>query len=1062
MDARNSARSSRSVGWWIVVACFLLSGFAGLLYETVWLRQFAAVFGTSEAALGAVLAAYMGGLALGAAIASKYATRIRRPVLTYGLLELGVALGALAVPFGLQAADAMRIWLCGDQPELPAAGGVLEIATDTLLVFVLMLIPTACMGATLPMLARHVVGDQDNTGRIGLLYGVNTVGAVFGTLVTAFYFMPALGLQATVLAGAGINLVVFALAAALQKSLPAADADPTASAIDSIAAVVSENETENTTASPAPSLALLAGFVALASAASFTYEVLWTRLLGQVLGGSLFAFSTMLAAFLTGIALGSALAVRLIRRGRSALRLFMYAQAATALATVAMFAAIDIVPTVSQWIGSGITGGFLANVGLCLAVLLPSTIAIGMSLPLAIEIVGRGRTDLPTVTGRLYAASTVGAIVGSLLCGHLLLPTFGFHGTVAVAAFINLIIAGCILFWERPALNRVPVVVAVPAVVAILVTVGGPDAIIRYRPLDELVHPRRVVYSEVGASANVVLGYEEWGYRLLCNGLPESLVAPKGAVGAHSHGARWLSALPVLARPDAKSMLIIGLGGGSVVEGVPETIESIDTVELEPKVVEAVRQIADVRAHDPLSDPRMRLIMNDARGALSLTSKKYDAIVSQPSHPWTAGASHLYTREFLQLARAHLNDGGVLLQWMNSGFASEELIQSLGATLLDVFPHARLYQSSDGVLMFLASDAPLLIEQQIIETGRPLRSGMKSFRKLGVNDVHDVAAALLLDEPALRNFSAGATLLTDNDNGFATRSAWRPGGSFTEVDPEVFRSCDALIHRADVEPLTDRLHLDAAKIVRVLLRSKQHERARMLAESLSNRRDRLLAEGHIALQGSDAKTAMARFRAVLETHPNDRDALFKLTEIALPQIATGRVSNTIQLTSGTVSLQSPLIPAATAYYSQNWEQLQFLDGQLGTAGPGDIRLPLSLAFRAAWRVKVVDPERRERFGEEALDLVDRALAIEPTVFAAIVRLQASEQTGRIDPWLESAVNLAHMFESHGHAVTPQLARSLARQVLDKLDTTNPTTPWQEDRVETIRDLYEQLMVAASK
>lgn len=1059
MDARKSlqAGNSASAGWWIVVACFLLSGFAGLLYETVWLRQFAAVFGTSEAALGAVLAAYMGGLALGAALASKFADRIKRPVLTYGLLELGVALGALSVPFGLQAANAVRIWLCGGQAELPAAGGALEIAADTLLVFVLMLIPTACMGATLPMLARHVVGDQDNTGRVGLLYGINTIGAVFGTLITAFYFMPTLGLQATIFVGAGINLAVFGLAALLQKSLPETDPNPTTPA--------PANQPAATTLDPPEAsipLAPLAVFIGLASAASFTYEVMWTRLLGQILGGSLFAFATMLAAFLTGIALGSALAVRLIRKGHSALRLFLFAQTASAVATVTMFAAIDFVPTVSQWIGSGLTGGFFANVGLCLAVLLPSTIAIGMSLPLAIEIAARGRTDLPTITGRLYAASTVGAIVGSLLCGHLLLPVLGFHGTVAVAAFVNLAVAGCVLYWERPPLKRVPIAVAVPAVAAVLVAVGGPDDILRYRPLQEFVHERRAVYSSVGASANVVLAHEEMGYRLMCNGLPESLVSPKGAVGGSSSGARWLSALPVLARPDAKSMLIIGLGGGSVVEGVPETIETIDTVELEPKVVEAIQQIADVRKHDPLSDARMRLVINDARGALSLTNKKFDAIVSQPSHPWTAGASHLYTREFLQIARARLNENGVLLQWMNSSFATEELVQSLGATMLDVFEHARLYQPADGVLMFLASDSPLKVEEQIIETGRPLRAGLTSLREIGVNSVYDVATALMLDEPALRKFSTGAPLLTDNDNGFATRSAWRPGGDFAEMDPEVFRACDALIHRAGAEPLTDRLGLDPARLVRGMLLTKQVERARMMAESLSRRRDRLVAEGFVELQTGNAKTGLQRFRAALDIAPDDRDARFKMLEIALPQIATGRVSETIQLTSGTtVSLQSPLIPAAAAYYSQNWEQLQFLDGQLGTAGPSDIWLPLCLCFRAAWRTKVVDPERRERYGEEALELVDRAMSIEPTVFAGIIRLQAAEQTGRIDEWLESAVHLARMFESHGHAVTPQLAKSLAGQVLNHVRTLTPETQWHEDRIDHVRNLYQQVLAAAS-
>jgi spermidine synthase len=808
---------------------------------------------------------------------------------------------------------------------------------------------------------------------------------------------------------------------------------------------------------------LLIGF---ASTAAFTYEVLWTRLLGQVLGGSLFAFATMLAGFLTGIAVGSCLAVRLIRRGHPALRLLLFSQAAAAVATVVMFAGIDVVPYVSQWIGSGLTGGFVANVTLCLAVLLPSTIAIGMSLPLAIEVAGRGHSNLSQVTGRLFAASTLGAIAGSLLCGHVLLPWLGFHGTVAVAAAINLGVASCVLFWERPERRYVRIAVSIPAVVAALVFVGGPDAILRYRPLHNIVAPRTVVYSQVGASANVMLSHEEFGYRLLCNGLPEALIAPRGAVGGASNGARWLAALPVLARPDAKSMLIIGLGGGSLIEGVPETIESIDTVELEPKVVAAIRTISNERAHDPLSDPlsdpRLRLVINDARGALSLSSKSYDAIVSQPSHPWTTGASHLYTREFMQLAHSHLTQNGVLLQWMNSKYATEGQVQSLGATLRDVFLHVRVYQPTEGLLLFLASDSSLQIEEQIMQTGRPLRSGMKSFRWIGVNDVHDVAAALLMDEPALRDFCAGAPIITDNDNHLATGSFRRSGDSLAVMNPEVFRRSDALIHRSDAQPLTDRIGLDAAKLVRVLLLSKQEARARMIAESLSGERDRLLAEGYVSLYTGDPNTAMARFRAVLEANPNDRDARFKLTEIVLPQIATGQVSQTIQLASHAVSLKSPIVAAATAYYSQDWQQLQFLDGQLGIAAPGDIWLALSLTFRAAWRTKVVDENRRQRYGEEALELIDRAIVIEPTVFASIVRLQAAEQTGRVEPWLESAVYLAHLFEKQSHTVTPKMARAVSRQVLARVATITPTTPWQKDRCDTIRKLYEQIQTAGQK
>ena len=785
-----------------VGVCFFLSGFAGLLYETVWLRQFAAIFGTSEAALGAILASYMGGLALGAWVAARWQHRIKRPVLAYGLLELGVAGGALLVPFGLHAADAIRIVICGGQPELPAASGLLEVCLDSTLAFLLILLPTACMGATLPLLARHAEGsgnsERSGASTVGLLYGINTLGAVLGTLSTAFFILPAVGLQATVFVGAAVNLLVFGIAFWLERKAAAggsALSDSEASNVERSGpaqskVVVSGVQVTEASAQPAGlsfgrrfGLGWLPAVVALASAASFTYEVLWTRLLGQVLGGSLHSFATMLAAFLTGIAIGSCWASRLIAQGRSAVRCFAVAQLVTILATVVAFSGVDLVSLASTWIGAGLSGGFLANVGLCLVVLLPSTIAIGMSLPLAIQIseqqtsAGRDSTELgrqlASTTGRLYAASTLGAIVGSLFAGRLLLPDLGFHGTIATGVVANLAVVIWALLLEHPVRQSVSSrfiagTIAVPVVAVVLLCTCGPDLILRHLPLNNIAMTSEIEYSSIGASSTVMVTRTVGGYRLLTNGLPESEIAPRGAVVGAEAGARWLTTLPVLARPDAKSMLIIGFGGGSAVNGVPKTIESIDTIELEPKVVDAVRTLSEFRESDPLSDPRLKIVFNDARGAMSLTSKKYDAIVSQPSHPWSAGASHLYTREFMQLVRSRLSEDGVFLQWMNSHYVDKELLRSLGATMLDSFENVRVYQPHSGLLLFLASESPLDVEQQIVETGLPLRRGLRSMRWLGLNTVYDVAATLAAEHEDLEAFCEGALPLTDNRNPLAT------------------------------------------------------------------------------------------------------------------------------------------------------------------------------------------------------------------------------------------------------------------------------------------------------
>ena len=278
--------------FWPVVTCFLLSGFAALIYQTAWTREFAFVFGTSELAVATVLAAYMGGLALGAWIASRFVRRVRRPVRVYGLLEAGIALAAIAVPFAIRGATALYVALLGSQPDLPPSDGAGHALYFLASSFAILLVPTALMGATLPLLARHAVHTRSQIGsRIGALYATNTAGAVAGTLCAAFWLLPAYGLRATVAVAVAANVLVFAIAALVARS-----ARP-------------PSPIRTSRAGRAPFHWILPAIL-LSGAVSFAYEVFWFRLLGHVLGGSVHAFSTMLASFLIGIALGSAAAAR--------------------------------------------------------------------------------------------------------------------------------------------------------------------------------------------------------------------------------------------------------------------------------------------------------------------------------------------------------------------------------------------------------------------------------------------------------------------------------------------------------------------------------------------------------------------------------------------------------------------------------------------------------------------------------------------------------------------------------------------------------------------------------
>ena len=1016
------------------------------------------MFGTSDAAIGAVLASYMGGLAIGSALAGRWANRVRRPVLAYGLLEVGVALGALLIPVGLRAVETARLAVLGGQPELSSAGGWLEIVADSTLAFVLIAIPTICMGATLPLLARHVARDSatEASGRVGLLYAINTFGAVLGTLVAAFVLLPALGLWQTTLVGVVVNGVVFVLAVVVERG---AGAEATFG-----------DETGGRAPLPDPlprgarELYGWAALVAVVGVSSFIYEVLWTRLLSQILGGSVFAFATMLSAFLVGIAGGGWFAGWIVSQGRNPRAAFCWSQLAAACGAVAVYLGLNPLLEFCELIGGGVAvgAGNPSGVAACLLILLPSTVAIGMTFPLAVRAATQDAENVPAVTGRLYAASTVGCVVGALLGSHLCLPLLGFGGTISAAAVLNLSVTTGVLWIAFPEHRRLAMAGVAAVVTVAIVPFGNPMALLTRTSFDTEPMPGDVMFVKAGVSSTVVLTREHDRFRLYTNGLPESEICPRGVVSGAEAGLRWLTTLPVIARPDAESMLVVGFGGGGAVAGVPPTVKQIDVIELEPGVVDAVRQVADLRFDDPLADPRVNIVLNDARGALSLTGKSYDAIVSQPSHPWTAGASHLYTREFLQLANSRLTDDGVFLQWMNSRFVDESLLRSICATLLDVFPNVRLYQPSSGALLFLASRAELDIERQIQQTGRPLRDGYREYQWLGLNDVHDVVAALTLDTDAVRRFADGARVNTDDFNLLAMSSNQEVGASYGSETDGLVADFDVLSVRRDGQTEIERLQLDPARVVRRLLRNGMRERAEQLADAVNDEKQRSASLGMLATFAGDSADAQAHFLRALQLDPKDRQTRFRLLEHLLYEAATGRGNRSvIQLASQARGLEATVLEAATHYYGKNWAALQQLDGALGLATPTDNALPLALTFRALWRSKVVGSPDRHALGAEAIDLVDRAQAIAPTVFAGTVRLEASETAGDFDAWLESAAYLVELFELQPHAVTRPLAMSIASRVEMVLKQAKFKNDWQRHRAEQIGALFRKVKEQAA-
>ncbi len=935
------AAGRHSVDWRFggVLACFVLSGFAGLLYQTAWTRQFSFAFGTSSLAVATVLAAYMGGLAAGAALAARFLPRVRRPLLTYGLLEGGVALAALGVPFAVEAAGDLRAAWLGGGP-IPSEGGVGAAGFYLFVSFLVLCIPTALMGATLPLLTRHAVHNEAQIGpRIGALYTTNTLGAVAGTLATAFVLLPALGLGGTIRVGVATNALVLLVAWALARgSAPTTEPAPAAEpAVHPIAA------------RGGAFLAIAFG----AGVASFTFEVLWTRLLEHVLGGSVFAFATMLASFLVGIALGAAVAARLATSpGRAAAGL-AFSQVGAGVLALAAYVMAQGLPELAAGLGEASPLRRLLTLSLYGgAMLLPSALCIGATFPFVVRAIVRGPEDSGGASARVYAWNTLGAIVGSVGAGFVIIPWLGYEGTLRATVLLNVALgAGAALFARPP--SRSALAVASASLLALAwVAPSPPWTLLRSRAgggVEEAAD--EVLYYGVGRGGTVLLTRRDRIFRLWTNGLPEAGVGMHGQRPGIGLTARWLGALPALRPGGSKHLLVVGLGGGTAVESVPPSVEQVEVIEIEEEVVAANRAIANRRAHDPLADPRVAVRVNDARGALRLTGDRFDAIVSQPSHPWTAGASHLYTREFFELVKSRLEPGGVFVQWIGLGFADEPLLRSLAATLGGSFAHVRAYQPNPAGLLFLASNEPLADRA---EEARRIAADAAAFAELGVRGVEDLIALQALDERGVALLGAGAPLIRDDHNLFATRSPFLVRKDAAADSRRVLAEYDPL--RGSGEDV------DLVSMIRRLATMGQRERAKRLAGRVRGETERIVLSGELHLRAGREHKMVSAWRRALGRDPGLETPRYRLAE-----------HRTLAGEAVEEAFLEPLSAPARAVVrglalrrDGRWEELAALEPALSRVDYRHAARDGAVALRAEWRLHRDDPA----LAREALAVVD--------------------------------------------------------------------------------------------
>ncbi len=732
----------------LLVLLFFGSGTAALIYQVMWLRLLGLVFGVTVYAASTVLASFMAGLAIGSYWAGRVADRARHPLRLFGLAEIAVGISALATPHVLDAL--MQFWV-RITPVLPESLAVMTLLRF-LSAFAVLIIPTALMGATLPLVVKSAISRLEGFGpRVGLLYATNTAGAIVGALTAGFYLISELGVNASFSIAAAINTAIglVALAASYATQGAAAPDGAAPAPHEPIWQTVSRADTDGRT---------VLWVFALSGMVTLALEVVWFRILALFLRPTAYAFTIMLAAVLIGLAIGSYLVTPWLRRRANWLAVLTVMQLGISLAAALSFnwlarsqAALELA---APWIARiGIDpylGPLLAS---SLVSILPATLLLGMAFPIGLQL-WAGAGDPATTSTRVgvfYSLNVCGAILGSVLGGFVLLPLAGSRGSLLIVAALTLASSLALALRVRRSAPRF----------ATLMLVGGPVAfgLVAFNSVDPLdlalerFHQGETqIWRQEGVQTTVTIhersGSDGTTRIMYLDGRHQANDSPVMAFVHHRIGA-----LPAMLHPHPERALVIGMGGGATPGAVAQFpgIE-VDVVELSGEVAEGARFFDHIN-FDLLTRPNVRVHVDDGRNFLMTRTPQYDVITADIILPRHAGSGSLYSREYFGLVRQALRHNGIALQW--NGAETDVEYKLIMRTFLEVFPYTTLW--ADGTLM-VGSATPFIFSERAFERRRQAHGYGDYFTW----DFDRLAGLYLAGPDELRAFVGEGPVLTDD------------------------------------------------------------------------------------------------------------------------------------------------------------------------------------------------------------------------------------------------------------------------------------------------------------
>jgi spermidine synthase len=742
----------------IVYILFFSTGAVGLIYQIVWFKYLSLFLGNTTYAQMIVLSSFLGGLALGNYFIGKRIDNSKNPVRIYALLELSIGFYCLIYPIFSDFLG--NIFISTSSQLNIESQNIIFIILRLIISSVLLFIPTFAMGGTLPVLSKFFVEKVSTAQKkVGWLYFLNSLGAVVGVILAGFFLIKSYGLDITIYSAATVNIVLGLIALLISKHVATSKIKS-----DSENLEIHRNKDE----SISPKIVNLAIVTAgISGMAALLYEMVWVRLLINFIGSSTYAFSIMLAAFISGIAIGSFIASKRFINKFNRIKLLIFCQTAIAVGIVFSLIIYERLPyylwIIASWFEkTDTTYNIFLSIEflICFSLMFVPTIFMGITLPTIVDIVANSDKKIGLSVGKVFSVNTLGTVIGVFITALVLLPRFGIQGSFQIGIVLNLLVALALISYYDPIKPVYKNIVSVSFIVlfALFYTLSPAwnsnvmtSGVFRrlshappetYSDFKDLFSTRKVLYYKEGINANVsvIETAAESERVLIINGKPDATDQADMATQV------LLGQVPMMLHKNPKNVFVLGFGSGTTIGSILlHPVEKITCVEISTEVIEAAEFFRKIN-NDCLRDPRLNVVHEDAHTYMNLSKDKFDVIISEPSNPWIAGIGNLFSKEYFELCSDKLMDDGIMVQWFHVYEASDEVVQLVLNTFSSVFPHCQIWRGDSPDLILVGSNKEINLNENEFKNKFEVEAVKQNLELIGIRSPFTFLSTQLLSE----------------------------------------------------------------------------------------------------------------------------------------------------------------------------------------------------------------------------------------------------------------------------------------------------------------------------